>query len=112
MAGPRGALDVWSSALADVRYEPRQRISGAKKDCEAKGSTHCRRAGFIMFHAYNISFMSMTQPSMHLANAHRQNCYDGVWEYNVKVKEKGQREEKLVQEETRRQNSRAPCTRT
>ncbi|CAK9017306.1 unnamed protein product [Durusdinium trenchii] len=56
----------------DLRWKP-PRIAGAKKACEAKRATHIR-----------------------------ENDYDGVTEYYVKVREKGLRDEEQTQEEIHR----------
>ncbi|CAK9067518.1 Uncharacterized protein SCF082_LOCUS34161 [Durusdinium trenchii] len=54
------------------------RIAGAKKYCESKGDSHCRR-----------------------------NCYDGVMEYWVCVRESGSHEESLEVLETKRSREQA-----
>ncbi|CAL1159659.1 unnamed protein product [Cladocopium goreaui] len=75
--------EIWASEKEmkeDLKWSP-ARIAGAKKDCEAKGATHCRK-----------------------------NMYDNVDEYYVIVKETGSREEQATQEEIQRKIGKASDT--
>ena len=97
---------------------PRAKINGAKALCNKRHATHVRRfhgcMSNVQFHGYLIhsSYVSVSlsfEPLLNVSpflwsNSHRKNLYDGVEEYYVVVKEKGQREKEQVEEEIRKKN--------